>query len=265
MHDFTHDPGLMTALEREVHVWFAWSDRISLQELAGRHLSLLDEEETTRYHRFYFDKDRQHYLAAHALLRLTLSRYAPHEPQAWRFERGPKGKPEIAAGINMPRLRFNLSHTQGLVACIITLDRQCGVDVEHARTLRDMHGIAETVLSDAEVAWLQGQPASRQTETFFTFWTLKEAYIKAIGTGLSAPLKSISFDIAQPPISVTFKKDMDDEPEQWVLRHWKLPKEYQLAIAANLMPGIDDVVVRELNLTDSGITVFDASVCNLKL
>ncbi|MBS0307897.1 MAG: 4'-phosphopantetheinyl transferase superfamily protein [Proteobacteria bacterium] len=229
-----HDPALLAALERQPHVWYAWSERMPLPALAERYLSLLDAEETARYHRFYFDKDRQHYLAAHALLRLTLSRYAPLHPQAWRFERGAKGKPDIAADMGLPRLRFNLSHTQGLVACVIALDCRCGIDVEHQRSMRDMHGVAETVFSTAEIAWLRTQPEEKQAETFFTFWTLKEAYIKATGEGLSAPLQNISFDIANPSIAVTFGQAVADETAHWTLQHWKLANGHQLAVAADM-------------------------------
>lgn len=244
------DPALTAALEHELHVWYAWSDRIPPQELAERYLSLLDEEETARYHRFYFDKDRQHYLAAHALLRLTLSRYAPYAPHAWRFERGPNGKPEIAAAMGLPRLRFNLSHTQGLVACVVTLDRQCGVDVEHARTMRDMHGVADTVFSEAEIAWLRTQPEEKQAPTFFTFWTLKEAYIKATGEGLGGPLKSISFDISRSEIGVMFGKDISNDPSSWMLRHLKLEDGHQLAIAVSPVTGLDDMMVHQFNWLD---------------
>lgn len=246
-----HDPALLTALERELHAWFAWSDRIPLQDLAERYLPLLDTEETAHYHRFYFDKDRQHYLAAHALLRLTLSRYAPVRPEEWRFERGPKGKPEIAADMGLPRLRFNLSHTQGLVACVVALDCQCGIDVEHARTMRDMHGVAEAVFSKAEIAWLRAQPEEKQAETFFTFWTLKEAYIKATGEGLSAPLQSISFDISQAEIGVMFGKDVTGDSMSWMLRHWKLTNGHQLAAAVSHTHEIDDVIMREFDFGGS--------------
>lgn len=244
-----HDPALLTALERRLHVWIAYPDRLALPELADRHLPLLDAEEAARYHRFYFDKDRQHYLAAHALLRLTLSRYAPVRPEDWRFERGPKGKPEIAASHGLPRLRFNLSHTQGLVACVLALDCPCGIDVEHLRTMRDMQGVAENVFSGMEIAWLQAQPEDQKAETFFTFWTLKEAYIKATGQGLAAPLQSISFDIASPLIGVAFGEDVADDPQRWMLRHWKLANDHQLSVAARTGP-LEAVDINELDLVD---------------
>jgi 4'-phosphopantetheinyl transferase len=227
------DSTALKALESEVHVWIAYPDAVSPEHLARHYLPILDQEERDRYQRFYFDPDRHIYLAAHALLRMTLSRYAPCTPDQWRFVRGEQGKPEIAPAAGTPPLRFNLSHTKGMVACVVTLEHDCGVDVECVRPMKDMKGIAEAVFSEAENAYLNAQHEADWPHGFFTFWTLKEAYIKAIGQGLSAPLKKIGFDIDAVPIRARFENEELTETG-WHFLHREIKAMHHLAIAIRL-------------------------------
>jgi 4'-phosphopantetheinyl transferase len=123
-------------------------------------LGILSDEELQRYRAFHFERDRAAYLTAHALTRRALSRYADVAPPDWQFAKGPCGKPEIANPLDR-RLGFNLSHTHGLVACAVGWECEVGIDVE--RINREIN------------------PAV----SFFEEWTLKEAYLKALGVGLT--------------------------------------------------------------------------------
>jgi 4'-phosphopantetheinyl transferase len=245
-----NDATALKALESELHVWIAYPDHAPSQHLIEQFLPLLNHEEQERYRRFHFDHDRHTYLAAHALVRITLSRYARCEPAQWRFTRGQHGKPEIEAAADMPALRFNLSHTKGMVACVVALDRICGVDVEHIKPLKDMAGIAEAVFSNSEIAYLDAQDEADRPEHFFKFWTLKEAYIKAIGQGLSAPLKDIAFDIGTPSIHASFNGNKLTN-EGWQFHHWKPATTHHLAVAAQSTPRPIKIVYHEFNLDDS--------------
>lgn len=249
MHLPVTDPAFLESLKRELHVWVAYPDQVDPQQLTGQFLPLLNQEEHDRFQRFHFDKDRYTYLAAHAVLRIALSRYAAVQPQAWRFVRGPQGKPEIQAEAGLPVLRSNLSHTKGMVACVISLDRTCGVDVECRRSMKDMYGVADVVFSSAEVAYLNTKTEAEWPEDFFTFWTLKEAYIKAIGQGLSAPLKKITFDIEASPIRATF----DGKPlggTGWQFHHWQPTATHHVAVAAQSPDGSSKLVYHQLNLAN---------------
>ncbi len=150
---------------------------------------LLDDAERARALRFHFDRDRKAYIAAHALARTLLSAEAPRSPAAWRFAEGPHGKPEVVREPGVPPLRFNLSHTHGLVAVAVTLAHDVGIDVEIVDQKRAGLEFAERAFAPAEVALLRAASSDALPGTFFAIWTLKEACIKALGGGLSVPLE----------------------------------------------------------------------------
>jgi 4'-phosphopantetheinyl transferase len=154
--------------------------------------ALLDEVEAERAGRFAFDRDRVQYIFAHGLLRLTLAGYLDVDPPALRFVARANGRPELASATGLPPLRFNLSHTDGLVACVITGTPECGVDVESLSRV-DYRDLVSAVLAPSEVAELAGLPEERRADRFLQIWTLKEAYVKGRGLGLALPLREIAF------------------------------------------------------------------------
>lgn len=185
---------LLTQLDSEAHVWFANpATAVGAGQLA-RCTSLLSPEEKDRHRRFKFEKDRHQFLVAHAMVRTVLSSYVDVHPSAWQFSYNPHGRPEISApDINTP-LRFNLSHTDGLVACLVTLDLDCGVDAENILRPGNPQGIAERMFAASERHALNQLQGQAFLERFFTYWTLREAYSKAIGLGLSSPMKHFGFE-----------------------------------------------------------------------
>jgi len=182
----TRNNPYLDALESGVHVWLATPDAGTGSACEKRYAALLDAQEGARYRQFRFERDRRLYLVAHALLRRALSRYTDVEPCDWRFAPGRHGRPEISAPRLPVNLRFNLSHTDGLAACVVTLEDACGIDVERIDRSCRMQSLAAKVFAGPECTDLQaleGRPAYR--ERFFTYWTLHEAWCKARGTGLA--------------------------------------------------------------------------------
>ena len=163
-------------------------------------LDLLDADERARWDRFKFAPDRRIFAAAHALLRAALSRWGDSAAPDWRFQVGRWGRPELAEAQAASGLRFNLSHTRGMVACAVTRGRAVGIDVEGFDTAGRSDGVARRAFTDFERAQIEASPADRRTEAFMTVWSLKEAYVKARGLGLSLPLTSFSVAIAPPRI-----------------------------------------------------------------
>jgi 4'-phosphopantetheinyl transferase len=170
----------------EAHLFLVRLDAARDERLLDEWRELLSPEERARGDRYLFPRNRHEHLVAHALKRQALSRFAPSvDPRDWRFVAGEHGKPSIVEPAC--RLRFNLSHTDGLVACLVALEAEVGVDVEQTARRSDTVGIADRFFAVPEVEALRALPESAQRARFFEYWTLKEAYIKARGMGLALP------------------------------------------------------------------------------
>jgi 4'-phosphopantetheinyl transferase len=180
--------------------------------------SMLDDEERVCANRYHFERDRDAFIAAHALIRIMLSDVYDVPPSSWRFVQGPHGKPAIAADCSIRSLRFNLSHTRDLVACAISDGCDVGVDVEATERPADLT-LADRYFAPEEVIIIRSVPPHRQRQLFFRFWTLKEAFIKATGEGLSRPLSSFSFTL--DPIRIAFHPDRDEPKRDDKPMHWQ--------------------------------------------
>jgi 4'-phosphopantetheinyl transferase len=177
------------------HVWLARPDACAPARLEAVYLPLLSEDERARHRALMREVDRHAYLTAHALLRLVLAGYTGVAPQTLRFRRDPRGKPHPELAPPHATLTCNLSHTSGLVGCVVTRGRACGLDIETVRPMDDMDGVAAMVCSPAERARLDALPAAERARHFFTLWTLKEAYVKATGEGIGIDLTRVAFTL----------------------------------------------------------------------
>ncbi|MBQ6180219.1 MAG: 4'-phosphopantetheinyl transferase superfamily protein [Ruminococcus sp.] len=132
---------------------------------------------------------------AHAMLRECLRPYGIDYNEDTPLSRGKMGKPSLA---DRPDIHFNLSHANGVTACIVS-DRECGIDCEGVRPFRQ--NVIRKVLSDREKLVFEAAPPEEKDLLFFRFWTLKEAYVKAIGTGISFPMNEAEFSFADGEIT----------------------------------------------------------------
>jgi 4'-phosphopantetheinyl transferase len=198
----------LTDLRRgQAHIWtlpVAPADDGEIERLAV----VLSDDEKARVERISDDRNRREYQAAHILTRLMLSSFSDVAAPDWRFDAGKHGRPEPLPEINSAGLRFNLSHASGLVACAVTRQDDIGVDVEWWQRSNCIDDIAEKKFSRPEFEYLEAAVQSERQHIFFSFWTLKESYIKAIGKGLVEPLDGFAFTL--DPLGVTFLKDNGD-------------------------------------------------------
>jgi 4'-phosphopantetheinyl transferase len=158
---------------------------------------LLAPDERARAERFYFDRDRRNYVIGRAALRAIVARYVGIAPRKLEFVYGPQGKPALVRAQNAIGLELNLAHSHRLALCAVARGAMVGVDVEYVRALPDAMEIAERYFSAAEVGALRAQPSGERLQAFFGLWTLKEAYVKAIGEGLSCGLDQ--FEVKSVP------------------------------------------------------------------
>jgi 4'-phosphopantetheinyl transferase len=173
----------------------------------------LDDGERARAARFVGAQDRIDFIAAHALARALLAAFGGRKAAEWRFAEGLHGKPRIDAALGCDDLRFNISHTRGLVACAVTRGHEIGVDVEAWDRLRSGRDIAARFFTPDEVALIRAAPLAEEAITFFRLWTLKEAVMKATGLGFRLALDA--FAVTAEPPSVRFYRDISDDPALW--------------------------------------------------
>lgn len=243
------NPHLLQQLEHEVHVWLTRPDDVTDPGLLQAYRSLLSADERARYERFHFDRDRHHYLVSHALLRKALSAYVDVGPSAWRFSRNQHGRPEISGPGITPDLRFNLSHTTGLVACVVALELACGIDVERLSQRGNPMAIAEKMFADSEqqaLKRLDGQPF---LDRFFSFWTLREAYCKALGVGIANSKRNYCFaEQGNGQWAIRFDAASDEENQHWQFVLGKPTTEHLLAVAVRAADVTDRQIIRKFVL-----------------
>src|SRR5262249_14908767 len=151
----------------------------------------LDEAERARASGFRVEWARREFVAGRALLRAALTRYADVPPGSWAFQNDARGKPHLVAG--SPALSFNVSHSSGVVACIVARKGRVGVDVESRARSTDPLDLAKRYFAPQEAEELMALSDGQQRRRFFEMWTLKEAYAKARGLGLGLAFDSFTF------------------------------------------------------------------------
>jgi 4'-phosphopantetheinyl transferase len=190
-----------------VHVWRVHLDRTERDRAALS--EVLSPDERARAARFRFPVDQARFAVARGALRLILARYAGVAAESLRFRTNEYGKPALGGGTD---LRFNISHSHALGLVAVACGREVGVDVERVRADVETLQIAGHYFSPNEVAALTALPSELAVRGFYTCWTRKEAYIKAIGKGLSQALDS--FDVSLEPGSPAALLACRDDPTE---------------------------------------------------
>jgi len=218
----------------EVRVYYTSCSGIADATLLDDYRRLLCRDELERLQRFVFERDRHQFLVAHALLRTSLSRHVDVAPQDWRFATNRFGRPEVETDDGSVPVRFNLSHSGTLCACAVTATRAVGIDTEEVDATIDL-GLADRFFSTTEAAALRSLPDDERIAAFFDYWTLKEAYVKACGLGLSLPLKSFTFHrhASDRAVEISFE-GVEDDSAEWQFWRLHLQHGYRGALAVQL-------------------------------
>jgi 4'-phosphopantetheinyl transferase len=173
----------------EVHVW---SIRLtaSSHQIAGN-TALLDATERNRADRFRFERHRSWFIVAHAQVRVILGSYLSVAPADLVFFLGSRGKPALVGHSTGRDVTFNLSHANDLALLAVSRGRELGIDVERIHSLDNMDQIVERYFCSTECQYIRTRPPHRRAALFFTYWTRKEALLKATGDGLWTPLNQV--------------------------------------------------------------------------
>jgi 4'-phosphopantetheinyl transferase len=224
----------------DVHLWVA---RLEASEKNfGRAFSWLSPDEVERADRFRFERHRSAFVLGRAVLRALIAGYLRMTPEEASFTYGPKGKPALAGAelsdtadsfnCTVDSLRFNVSNSGDLAAYAFTLGCEIGVDVEHRRRLLEIEGIARRFFASDEVTELMALSESERPEGFFNCWTRKEAYIKAVGDGLSVPLDSFRVTLEPGvPARMVSLDGSTAAAERWTFHAFSPAPDYAGAIA----------------------------------
>jgi len=163
-----------------------------------------------------FPRDQQRFALARAALRCTLGQALGLPPQSLEFDYGAHGKPALA-GAAAARLGFNVSHSGAVALVGLVQGGEIGVDVEAHRAMTDRDALVRRFFSPAEnAAYIALEEADRQ-RAFFDAWTRKEAVVKALGQGLSFPLREFDVSLAAAPGGLLRLRDQAGEASGWCL------------------------------------------------
>ncbi len=214
-----------------IHIWYCPFD--AFNELTIQHFfELLSADEQQRALRFRFDKDRQHNIIARANLRLLLANYLSLAAKELTFEYSDYDKPFLSENQNTIGLTFNITHAKNVCLLAFSAKHNFGIDVESLSREAANEEIARRFFAEEEVRAFLALPKAERTEGFFRAWTRKEAFIKAIGEGLSFPLEDfvVSLDDTHSAKLLSIKGDKQ-AAENWQM-HSFLPQEDYIAAVA---------------------------------
>ncbi|KAI5664718.1 hypothetical protein M9H77_24041 [Catharanthus roseus] len=224
---------------RETHIWYVMPNEVKNEILLNQYLEILSPSEKETVFQMRDEKLKKRALIARVLVRTTISRYQINSevsPRSLKFRKNIHGKPEVDwqhSGYHQPLpLHFNISHTSSLIACGVTTYSPIGIDVEekHRAIKHNILSFARRYLSKHEIQFLSSisDPKAQQQE-FIKLWTLKEAYVKALGRGFSgAPFKTFTIrirDATQPNLGVFSSEasevEVDPFDDPTLTSNWK--------------------------------------------
>ncbi len=192
----------------------------------------LTTAERARFDRFRHDDDRWMFAMGRLMARDMVGGALGIAPRTLEWREGPHGRPEIASPVT--DVHFNLAHSAGLVACAVGRGRELGVDLENLRRRRPDQAIVDRYLSPAEAADVRGR-GEAWVERFLIYWTLKEAYLKARGLGISVQLADITFEFDESgDARVGFTGSLAGTDDRWRF-HWaRIAPHHAIALAASV-------------------------------
>jgi 4'-phosphopantetheinyl transferase len=234
--------GIAYPADGRVDVWCVFLDDVTETELSA-YRALASSDEIARCDRFLVAEPQRRFLVSRALVRTTLSQYVEVPPLAWTFSASPNGKPSILEPPGTG-LRFNVSHTAGLAVCAITSEADVGVDAEYVDRDFAAVSVARLSFTPEEAAFLDAAPAEERLRRFFQLWTLKEAFLKGIGLGLSVPMRDfgVRLEPQQPP-----RLSNDAGGCNWKFAQVRLGRRHQVAICVDTAePGELSVCIRQV-------------------
>lgn len=220
----------------EVHVWHLYAEDAADPETLRPLEALLAPEEHARLRRYARLPDRRQSLLARVLARTVLSSYLDCCGGSLRFSTNAYGKPILLPGDAAAPFHFNLTHSHGAIACAVSTAHEVGIDVEDEGRRLQYLDLAERYFARPEAAYLRTLSEEQRPGAFFAIWTLKEAFVKSLGQGLTYPLDTFCFELAGDRL-VGFRTLAPDVPRHWHFHQFRLAPRWRGAVAIPTAPG----------------------------
>lgn len=206
--------------DNQIHIYTMNLDFLLDEVLKFKQIISKDEQE--RAERFVFDRDRNFFIVSRGQLRMILGNYLHQEPKSIKFSYSTTGKPYIEES----SLFFNVSHSQDIITLGFVNKTAIGIDIEYVRDIKDLKEMAERFFSEDEYKKICQLKKDLRQNLFFKYWTCKEAYLKATGTGISG-LEDMDFNI--PSIDKKFSF-VDRHGKNWCCLIFRPDDEYAGAV-----------------------------------
>jgi 4'-phosphopantetheinyl transferase len=216
----------------------------------------LSADEIKRAKRFHFENDKKHFIIGRGILRSLLGKFLNTEPSSIAFSYAKNGKPSIVIPADN-NLFFNISHSHNRIVLALSYAADLGIDIEFRKELLDIDRLAKNYFSMNENKIFSRLTEQEKSGAFFDCWTRKEAFVKAVGGGLTIPFNSfdVSVESCKSPKLLRVGGNYTTV-EEWQLFNLQMAKGYSgaLAIKAN------NVALHYLNLKDDLTFEPDASL-----
>jgi 4'-phosphopantetheinyl transferase len=235
----------------EVHVWCALllQPTYVVEYLHG----LLSGDEKARAKQYYFTHLQKSFVVSRGVLRILLAHYTELQPEQLAFTYLQAGKPELSDRHDS-KVFFNLSHSNEFVLYAFSRSRNVGIDIEHIRPVNDLELIAESNFSAYETNELKKLSPAKVLDGFFNCWTRKEAYVKAIGDGVSFPLQEFDVSLTpDQPARLLSIRGSAQEAARWSMVELHPAAKYAAALVVE--GSIHKVFYREWNGLDQLINI----------
>ena len=221
----------------EIAAYIAHADAFAADaRRVARALEWMSTAERERHARFRHDRDRWMFALGREMARTLVGDALDVAPGDWQWREGPHGRPEIASPPG--DLHFNLSHSAGVVACVLGRGRAIGVDLENLTRRPPDPAIVARYCSPAESEDVCAQ-ADGWSDRFLTYWTLKEAYLKARGLGIAVHLSDISFTLGPGAnrARVGFRESLAGTDDRWAFHLTRVDPHHLAAVAIEVADG----------------------------
>ena len=217
--------------EGDVHIWLIALDDPAVN-VGDIFREVLSEDEKTRASRLLTGVYRDRFVTARGYMRIILSRYLDMHPGEIRFQYNKNGKPAIRPDVNSKHVSFNLSHSRNIALCAVTLNAAIGIDIEYPRLVPRAEKILERFFSELEREYFRTQPDKTKELAFMNLWTVKEAYSKALGRGLSSELRNIDLSpvFSRESPTILSRATVTGVQELWTVYRFRPGSEYVAAL-----------------------------------